>query len=319
LVAQRRSVQLNVAPLSKGNPKNDTQKDERQDLYDGGDRPCFHQPSTTHFSAGGERNQKQWVFEYVELRTYAMTLRSVGDPLNIPISGRIVGGVVAGAADNPFQVGLMDKADPNNFNAQYCGGTLIQPNVVVTAAHCSDFVRAGQVQVLTGTRKLDGSGSRRDVSQIVVHPKWNPDTFDYDVAVWKLSSSASNITLATLATSDGSVGADLLATGWGALKEGGNFPVDLRKVSVPLVAGSNCNDGNSYNGAITERMICAGLDAGGRDTCQGDSGGPITRGSGNTVLTGITSWGRGCARKDLFGVYTRISNSEVRSFIESND
>ena len=71
--------------------------------------------------------------------------------------------------------------------AQFCGGTLVKSNFVVTAAHCSDFFTADQVQVLTGTRRLDGTGERRDVVRIAVHPEWNSTTLDNDVAVWELS------------------------------------------------------------------------------------------------------------------------------------
>ena len=74
------------------------------------------------------------------------------------VQPRIVGGTVAGAGDNPFQVALLRASQPNNAAAQFCGGTLVRPNMVVTAAHCSDFVTAPQVQVLTGTQLLDGTG-----------------------------------------------------------------------------------------------------------------------------------------------------------------
>ena len=108
----------------------------------------------------------------------------------------------------------------------------------------------------------------------------------------------------------------LLATGWGAT-EAGPPPIDLQEVQVPLVSEANCNDANSYNGDVTDTMLCAGIDEGGKDTCQGDSGGPLTRGPGNTVLTGITSWGIGCADANFFGVYTRVSNPAIRGFVET--
>jgi secreted trypsin-like serine protease len=80
-------------------------------------------------------------------------------------------------------------------------------------------------------------------------------------------------------------------------------------VRLPLVSTTNCNDRDSYDGAITGNMLCAGFDSGGKDTCQGDSGGPLTLKLNGRfqVLMGITSFGIGCAHPDFFGVYTRVS------------
>lgn len=271
-------------------------------------------PATAH--AESQQTEKNWMREYVKLRVAERTMEAMPDLREADIEKMmgpmIVGGTLATAADNPFQVALLQRNIANTANAQFCGGTLYKANFVITAAHCSDFVTAGQVQVLTGTRRLDGSGVRRNVTRIVIHPSYNASTYDYDVAVWQLSSSATGAPLATLATADPAQGTALLATGWGATSEGGGSPIDLRKVTVPLANRTNCNDSNSYSGEITSRMLCAGRDSGGIDTCQGDSGGPLARGS---VLTGITSWGNGCARPNFFGVYTRISNASVRSFI----
>jgi secreted trypsin-like serine protease len=267
----------------------------------------------------GAQNQN-WMREYVKLRVIERNLKAVPDFITraeldeIIFTPKIVGGTIAGAADNPFQVALLTRNVANNADAQFCGGTLYKSNYVVTAAHCSDFVTASQVQVLTGTRRLDGSGVRRNVRRIAIHPSWSPSTFNNDVAVWELTTSATGIPLASLTTSDGAVGSSLLATGWGTLSEGGSSPIDLRKVSLPLASRTNCNDSNSYNGQITTNMLCAGRDTGGIDTCQGDSGGPLTRGSS---LVGITSWGDGCARRNKFGVYTRVSQATIRNFIIS--
>lgn len=266
-----------------------------------------------------------WMREYVQMRLAERRLALLGEsavqdlwqgnligpPGNAPM---IVGGSVAGPRDNPFQVALLSKSISNNFNAQFCGGTLVKGNKVVTAAHCSDMVRAGQVQVLTGTRNLDGTGVRHNVTRIDIHPNWNKNTYDYDVAVWTLSSTVRGVPFASLASRDPAVGTSMLVTGWGALSSGGASPTNLRKVNVPMVSRANCNDRNSYNGQITSRMLCAGYDAGGRDSCQGDSGGPLARGN---VLTGIVSWGAGCGLRDKHGVYTRVSERSVRNFIRS--
>ena len=103
---------------------------------------------------------------------------------------------------------------------------------------------------------------------------------------------------------------DIMDDSWGSLTGGNNFPNELQEVNVPIVSRTNCNDGNSYGGLITTRMICAGVSAGGRDSCQGDSGGPlVVRDSQNRyqILAGVVSWGFGCAEPDLFGVYSRVA------------
>lgn len=272
-------------------------------------------------SQGAYKSERpNWMREYVQMRVLEQNLIATEglqltpqqiDDMMVP---SIVGGSIAGASDNPFQVALLTKSIANNARAQFCGGTLVKANVVVTAAHCSDFVTAGQVQVLTGTRNLDGTGTRRNVTRIAIHPSWNSNTMDYDVAVWTLSTSATGSPVATLASADRAVGTGLLVTGWGRTSQNGSPSTVLRKATVPLVSTTNCNDSNSYRGGITARMICAGYDAGGVDSCQGDSGGPLARGN---TLTGIVSWGNGCAQPNLFGVYTRVSNSSVRNFIVS--
>jgi trypsin len=276
---------------------------------------CFVQ-APVMAQQGGKQN---WMREYVQLRIAEKNLSALPADTTLAeaqsiITPRIVGGTVAGLSDNPFQVALLTKNIANNRSAAFCGGTLYKSNFVITAAHCSDFTTASQVQVLTGTRNLDGTGVRRNVTLIRIHPSWNPSTFNNDVAVWQLSTAATGIPLASLATLDPADGTSLLATGWGTLTEGGSLPINLRKVSLPLTNRTNCNDANSYNGQITTNMLCAGRDSGGIDTCQGDSGGPLTRGS---ILTGIVSWGNGCARPNLFGVYTRVSQATIRNFITS--
>lgn len=262
-----------------------------------------------------------WMRDFVELRTRAFTQKNAPRQLRSGVEivgGRIIGGSPVTATDHPFQVALLMKNNPTNAAAQFCGGTLIKPNVVVTAAHCSDFVTAGQVQVLSGTRSLQSGGLRRNVTSIIIHPGWTPSTFNNDVAVWKLSTNAIGIPLATLASTDGTVGSKLFTSGWGITDSGQSSQV-LRGVIVPLASRTNCNDANSYNGALSTVMICAGLNQGGRDSCQGDSGGPLTKvATGKRELTGITSWGNGCAQPNLFGIYTRVSSPTIRNFILSN-
>jgi trypsin len=269
------------------------------------------------------QNQTNWARDVVTARVFARNLQALSRAtgratmpnVRALVQPRIVGGAPATEFQNPFQVALLLSGVADNADAQFCGGTLLGPHHVVTAAHCSDFVTAGQVQVLTGTRRLDGTGTRVNVTAIAIHPNWNATTFNNDVAVWTLAADQTQL-LAELANQDGPVGGQMLVTGWGDTSQGGTGTIALEGVQVPLVDEANCNDANSYNGQITDRMICAGLEGGGQDSCQGDSGGPLTRGLNNAVLTGIVSWGSGCAQPNLYGVYTRVSAPAIRQFIE---
>jgi secreted trypsin-like serine protease len=286
-----------------------------QECLDGLSAPASASPAVN--SRGS--TQTNWMRDYVRERRIARSLAvSPGltrAEIEAAMTPRIVGGSLAAAADNPFQVGLLNRSISNARNAKFCGGTLYKGKYVITAAHCSDFITANQVQVVTystpipAIRRLNplaAGGVRRNVARIDIHPGWRPATFDYDVAVWTLTASVpGGVSLASLASTDPAVGTGLLATGWGSTVEGGAQQNDLRKVTLPLVSFQNCNDANSYNGSITARMLCAGRDAGGIDTCQGDSGGPLAIGS---TLHGIVSWGTGCARANKHGVYARVSH-----------
>lgn len=232
-------------------------------------------------------------------------------------SAEIVGGTIAGPEVHRFQAALLAANQPSNAAAFYCGGSVYRGWFVITAAHCSDFVDPKSVRVLAGARRLDSGGRVYKVKSIRVHPKWNPLTFDYDIAIWTLTEKVPDMPVLRLAKSDPPVGMTQKVTGWGSLVDGSVYPLRLHQVQVPVVGRANCNDGNSYRGLISQRMMCAGYAAGGKDSCYGDSGGPLTRPrpEGGRILTGIVSWGTGCALPELYGVYTRVSNPEIRAFI----
>uniref|UniRef100_A0A3B4GXS8 Peptidase S1 domain-containing protein n=1 Tax=Pundamilia nyererei TaxID=303518 RepID=A0A3B4GXS8_9CICH len=98
------------------------------------------------------------------------------------------------------------------------------------------------------------------------------------------------------------------------------FPQTLQEVEVPVVGNRQCNCLNGV-GTVTDNMICAGVLAEGKDSCQGDSGGPmVSKQSSVWVQSGIVSFGFGCARPNLPGVYSRVSRyqSWIKSRIRSN-
>jgi secreted trypsin-like serine protease len=271
------------------------------------------------FSGSAKATAQNWAIEYVKERQAAQIGRVLGkaaaDKYLDSATPEIVGGVIALTGAWPAQVGLRVKNAQSNYDALFCGGTLIHKRFVLTAAHCSDFfVSPTQVQVVTGTQNLNSGGVKRNVAKITIHRLWDPSTFAFDVAIWKLAEDVQDIIpavmikrdeeLALAATNDPAT-----MTGWGTTSEGGSLSARLRQVTVPIVSRAICNRPSSYGGEVTVQMICAGLLAGGKDTCQGDSGGPlwVKNEAEKFIVAGITSWGAGCAQPSFPGVYTRLA------------
>ncbi|RGP78819.1 trypsin [Fusarium longipes] len=231
-------------------------------------------------------------------------------PQEVP---NIVGGTSATVAEFPFIVSITNNGGP------WCGGALINANTVLTASHCVQGRSASAFQIRAGSTSRTSGGTTSRVSSIKMHPSFSGSTLDSDVALLKLSTSipaSGSISYARLAASgsDPAAGASLTVAGWGATSQGGSTtPVNLLKVTVPVVSRASCRA--SYGtSSITNNMFCAGFTQGGKDACQGDSGGPIVDTS-NTVV-GVVSWGEGCAQAGYPGVYARVGS--LRSFIDAN-
>ncbi len=218
------------------------------------------------------------------------------------VGTQIVGGTRASIATYPYVVYL---ATSSGF--QYCGGTLVRPNKVVTAAHCTEGDSPSAIRVVAGREdKNSTAGVVARVTRIWISPSWNPSRFTGDVSVLTLDR---NLTYGTrpIATSADSAlyaaGTSSRILGWGTTCSGCSASRYLLTATVPLTSNTYCSSayGSEF---IASAMVCAGYPQGGVDTCQGDSGGPLIAGG---KLIGITSWGYGCADPGNPGVYTRVS------------
>ncbi|MEM6667152.1 MAG: serine protease, partial [Pseudomonadota bacterium] len=226
----------------------------------------------------------------------------------------IVGGSDASLGEFPHQVSLMDASAFNDGTAverHFCGGSIIGDVWVLTAAHCVEFMIGNQEFFSIGAGSTDLEELEEyALDGIWIHPRYDSSTFDYDFAIIRVNRPLNDREIPVVTRADNQfirVGNTASISGWG-VDGTGEIQRMLQRVDVKVVSRNDCNDADSYDGAITQRMICLGLEEGGQDSCQGDSGGPaITRVQNDAqVLFGVVSWGFGCAEPERFGVYARI-------------
>ncbi|KAI4459633.1 polyserase-related [Holotrichia oblita] len=231
---------------------------------------------------------------------------------NVPfIDGRIVGGEPTTIEQHPYQISVQ------LLQSDWCGGSINSDRYIVSAAHCFSWPTSWY-GIRAGSSFHNSGGQVIAVSTITIHPNYNPSTADNDISIIFLASAltfGSGVTIISLPTQNQYVaeGTRAIVTGWGDLQEDGPAPIQLQVVGVPIVSNARCAALYSALGwGVTDNMLCAGYDEGGRDACQGDSGGLLTI---NGTLIAVVSWGEGCAQPGFPGVYASVPY--LRGFITS--
>ncbi len=254
---------------------------------------------------------------------------------------RIVGGHQTNDGDFPWQVALVDTHADNPIDGFFCGGTLIAPTLVLTAAHCAAGATPDDIEVIANRRVLSdtGSGSVIAVEGISI----NPDSLApggvprHDLSILVLESAVPSAAPLPIAALEGGAddglyapGVDLTVTGWGMLHDpdevGGAFlPDSLHTTTVTRRSDLACSE--TYGAQFDAvDMLCAGGAA--TDTCYGDSGGGLVAPTGASPdpaapadwkLVGIVSWGQGCASPTFPGVYVRVTAAALHAYATQPD
>ncbi|MBX5201611.1 trypsin-like serine protease [Rhizobium sp. NZLR1] len=250
--------------------------------------------------------------------------------------GRVIGGQAAKKGEWPWQVKILapDPEQRGRFGG-HCGGSLIAPRWILTAAHCVTSGRSGKqdlfardLLIVEGKSKIDKvisvDGPDKPglaVEDVVIHEDFDRKVFANDIALIKLAEPAVSRPAVLASAGDDEVeaaGHMAVVTGWGYTKADHGWddkylPTELQEVELPIVPREDCRaayrDSSMRMNPIDERNVCAGYAEGGKDACQGDSGGPLVaqRPDKSWIQLGIVSWGAGCAEAKHYGVYTRVA------------
>ena len=235
---------------------------------------------------------------------------------------RIINGQPVSITEVPWQVALVFSSEPNDLYAQFCGGSIVSAEWIVTAAHCVPGATAAAIEVLAGITTLGESGSIRvALQEIISHPQYNDVTLENDIALLRLASpldldGADKTPIALPFTQQSASwpasGDPATVSGWGNTSATDSiYPDVLMAAVVDVLTDPPETQCGSYTTSdyLPSLMLCAAEMTLGKDSCQGDSGGPLAVDvAGAWTLAGIVSWGFGCADPQYPGVYTRVTS-----------
>ncbi|XP_074082025.1 transmembrane protease serine 12-like isoform X2 [Macrotis lagotis] len=238
--------------------------------------------------------------------------------VNVMSGSRVVGGHNAELGGWPWTVSLQIILFTRT--AHVCGGSLINENWVLTAAHCLKDVREPQFwRAVVGVHNLlqrHRNTKKIKVKTIIIHPHFIPATFANDIALFHLKRAVSyNDYVQPICLPffkelfNMNASTRCFVSGWGKTTERGTSSNTLQEAELHYIPWDICNRQESYGGRVAVTSFCAGEEDGIVDTCLGDSGGPLMcylPDAGKFYLMGITSFGYGCGRKNYPGVYVQV-------------
>ncbi|KAJ2760279.1 hypothetical protein IWQ57_006346, partial [Coemansia nantahalensis] len=236
-------------------------------------------------NAAGARS---WLARFLVMALALLALPAVSQAATL--NRRIMGGTNANHKDYKFLIYLYNSADKT-----YCGGSIIDTNWIITAAHCIKKASVNQITVFIGQGdyELDMSKGTK-IAAVHGHPQYNDQSMANDIALIKLQKPVAGKNVAVIAIDNGSIadGEKLTALGWGYTSPSGTKPSKkLQKGELTAISQKQCAKAHTTFAGNNGPQVCVAADAG-PDTCPGDSGGPLIRSqNGANVLTGITSFG----------------------------
>ncbi|EJK69027.1 hypothetical protein THAOC_09756 [Thalassiosira oceanica] len=235
---------------------------------------------------------------------------------------RIIGGDKAAEGRYPYAVSIQDDI------SHYCGGSLIAPDIVLSAAHCNTGDATDGVKVVVGRHNLDDEvdGEVIGASLELSHPDYDPQTTDNDYMIVVLERAVeADVDQVQISPDVVPVDSAVTVMGWGDTNidlDIAELAIELMETDVHTISNEECDASNgtltdslgsydeNYHQQITRNMLCAENEHEATDSCQGDSGGPLvirTALGEPDLQVGVVSWGVGCAHDAFPGVYARVS------------
>ncbi|XP_012252329.1 trypsin-1-like [Athalia rosae] len=232
------------------------------------------------------------------------------------VSNRIVGGQISIPHIFPWVAAIFNKG------SLHCGGTLINDRYILTAGHCVKWTNPNDLAIGLGMHDIENAneGYIAPIDRVILHENFESDQLHdtNDIALIKLKypvKYSENVQPVCLPRK-GSDYTDhaVKVTGWGRVTNSGGASRFLRQAELKVMPYSTCRN-TSFGDHLTESMLCAYTDD--TDACQGDSGGPLLyqRFDGKYEIIGIVSWGIGCAKPGMPGVY--VKNTDYLNWIRA--